>query len=76
MFVEYNRRRERMVFPCYLCAGLTMTMAREKTTWSVERSSIRWEDVLETYNDQQWLDNFLPYDHGRDGPFDFPVNFI
>jgi hypothetical protein len=35
-----------------------MAMARENTIWSVERSSAWWEDVLETYNDQQWLDNF------------------
>jgi hypothetical protein len=24
----------------------------------VGRSSVWWEDVLETYNDQQWLENF------------------
>lgn len=59
MFMEYNRRRQRRVLPYYLCAGLTMAMAREKTIWSVERSSVWWEDVvLETYNDQQWLENF------------------
>jgi hypothetical protein len=36
-----------------------MAMAREKTIWSIERSSAWWEDVvLETYNDQQWLEHF------------------
>lgn len=59
MFMEYNRLRQRRVLLYYLCAGLTMAMARKKTIWSVERSSVWWEDVvLETYNDQQWLENF------------------
>jgi hypothetical protein len=36
-----------------------MAMAAKKTIWSVKRSSIWWEDVvLETYNDQQCLENF------------------
>jgi hypothetical protein len=58
MFMEYNRRGKGGY--CHItCAGLSMAMARENTSWSVERSSVWWEDVvLETYNDQQWLENF------------------
>ena len=59
MCMEYNRRRQRRLLQYYLCAGLKMTMDREKIPICSVEISVWWEDVVfETYNDQQWLANF------------------